>query len=107
GILGASIALELARLGRRVVVLDKNGDAGDGSTRSSTAILRSFYGTRPAVALALEGRKVYEAWPEHLAVEHPRARFERVGCALLLPAHDTVGDSIANLVRSVGVEIET
>jgi sarcosine oxidase subunit beta len=107
GILGTSIGLELARLGLRVVVVDRNGEVGEGSTRSSTAIIRSFYGTKPAIALAFEGRKVFECWSDHLGLERPGARLEPVGCALLLPSEQSQADAVAALMRSVGVPVET
>jgi sarcosine oxidase subunit beta len=106
GILGTSIGLELARCGVRALVVDRNGEAGDGSTHASSAIIRSFYGTRPAVALAHEGRSVYENWAAHLGIEKPKASYQRVGCALLLPAADIQGDRVAAFMRSAGVELE-
>ncbi len=43
GVMGASIALELSRHGRKVVVVDKGGAAGAGSTSASSAIIRFTY----------------------------------------------------------------
>jgi glycine/D-amino acid oxidase-like deaminating enzyme len=40
GVVGSSIALELARGGRQVVVVDKSGGAGHGSTSASSGIVR-------------------------------------------------------------------
>lgn len=107
GILGSSIGLELARLGLKPIVVDRNPEAGLGSTRASSAIIRSFYGTKPAIGLAFEGRKTWEAWPEHLGAEKPRARFERVGSALLLSAAETRGDAVSALLNAVGVPVES
>jgi len=107
GIVGSSIALELARRGRDTLVVDRHADAGRGSTKSSTAIIRSFYGTRPAIALATEGRRVFEQWPEHVGNDRPRASFRPVGCALLLASSDPAGDEIAQLMRSADVAVES
>ena len=43
GVMGASIALELSKAGRKVVVIDKGGAAGGGSTSASSAIVRFTY----------------------------------------------------------------
>ena len=43
GVMGASIALELSKNGRKVVVLDKGGAPGAGSTSASSAIIRFTY----------------------------------------------------------------
>ena len=39
GVMGASIALELQRSGRTVVVVDKGDAVGSGSTSSSSAVV--------------------------------------------------------------------
>ena len=49
GVIGCSIALELSRGGRRVVVVDKGPAAGAGSTSSSSAVVRFHYSTLPGV----------------------------------------------------------
>jgi sarcosine oxidase subunit beta len=48
GVIGAAVALELARGGRSVVVLDKGPGVGAGSTSASSAIIRFSSRTRPA-----------------------------------------------------------
>lgn len=45
GVIGSSIGLELARSGLRVVVVDKFGGAGNGSTSASSAVVRFTYPT--------------------------------------------------------------
>ncbi|MEI8241056.1 MAG: FAD-dependent oxidoreductase, partial [Actinomycetota bacterium] len=49
GVIGSSVALELARGGRKVIVVDKGPSAGAGSTSSSSAIIRFCYSTPDAV----------------------------------------------------------
>src|SRR4051794_38788213 len=44
-VVGPSVALELARQGREVVVLDKAGGIGHGSTSASSTIVRFNYST--------------------------------------------------------------
>ena len=43
GVIGAAVALELARSGRHVVVVDKGPGAGTGTTSASSAIIRFSY----------------------------------------------------------------
>ena len=80
GVIGCSIALELARNGRRVLVLDKAGGAGHGSTSASSAIIRFTYSTFDAVALAWESKFCWDSWAEHLGIAPDGlARFRRTG----------------------------
>lgn len=84
GIIGASIALELARRGYHVHVLEKNKKAGQGSTALSSSVIRCHY-TRPeAVAIALEGRHIWETWAAYTGLSSPRARYHPVGVLFLL-----------------------
>jgi ferredoxin-NADP reductase len=66
GVMGSSIALELARSGRRVVVVDKAGVVGHGSTSASSAVMRFNFSTWSGVATAGESKFPWENWAEHL-----------------------------------------
>ncbi|MGI8680378.1 MAG: NAD(P)/FAD-dependent oxidoreductase [Jatrophihabitans sp.] len=81
GVIGSSIAFELARSGREVLVLDKAGGAGHGSTSASSAIIRFTYSTLDAVTLAWESKSCWEYWADHLGVRDPAglASFRRTG----------------------------
>jgi glycine/D-amino acid oxidase-like deaminating enzyme len=85
GVIGAAISLELARTGRSVVVVDKAGGVGHGSTSASSAIVRFHYSTRTAVALAWEAKHCWEDWRSHLGYDDPDglARFVRTGMLVL------------------------
>lgn len=87
GVIGAAIALELARAGRRVVVVDKAGGVGDGSTSASSAIVRFHYSTYTGVAAAWEARQLWADWQDHLGFEDPAglASFVRTGMLVLDP----------------------
>jgi len=87
GVIGAAIALELARAGRSVVVVDKAAGIGHGSTSASSAIVRFHYSTRTAVALAWEARHCWEDWRGHLGHDDPEgmAGFVRTGMLVLEP----------------------
>ena len=62
GVIGSSIAFELSRDGHRVVVLDKAGGVGHGSTSASSAIVRFNYSTWAGVALAWESLHAWRDW---------------------------------------------
>src|SRR3954469_6701498 len=85
GVIGASVALELARAGRQVVCVDKAGGPGLGSTSASSAIVRFNYSTRDGVALAWEAKHYWESWRDHLAAPSSEllARFRRTGLVML------------------------
>jgi sarcosine oxidase subunit beta len=81
GIIGSSVALELARHGRSVICVDKGPTAGAGSTSASSSIIRFSYSTRDAVLTAWESAAKWRDWPGHLGVDDPdgMARFISAG----------------------------
>lgn len=85
GIVGCSTALQLSRRGVDVLVLDKAGAAGMGSTSASSALIRFSYSTWEGVAAAWESKFCWEDWEEHLGYRDPNgmARFHRCGKILL------------------------
>ncbi|NBE92270.1 FAD-binding oxidoreductase [Nonomuraea sp. KC401] len=85
GVIGSSTALELARAGFRVVVVDRLGGPGQGSTSASSAVVRFNYSTFPGVAAAWEARHCWESWPDHLGFvdQAGMARFWRTGMVFL------------------------
>lgn len=112
GVIGSSIALELARSGRRVLVLDKAAGPGHGSTSASSAVIRFMYSTFASVATAWEAKFCWEAWPEHLgldldALQDPPAlsRFHRTGMLHLDVPAVPLTESM-DLLRAAGVPFE-
>lgn len=96
GVIGSSIALELSRAGRDVVVVDKAGGIGHGSTSASSAIVRFNYSTWSGVAAAWESLHCWQDWRGHLGHDDPAglARFERTGMLVIsggdwFPSHTT------------------
>jgi glycine/D-amino acid oxidase-like deaminating enzyme len=85
GVIGSSIALELVRDGLSVVVVDKAGAAGQGSTSASSAVIRYNYSTWDGIATAWEAKHGWEKWADHLGGvdEAGMARFHRVGKVFL------------------------
>lgn len=107
GVIGAAVALELARTGRRVVVVDKSGGVGHGSTSASSAIVRFNYSTWDGVATAWESQHCWARWAEHLGT--PRgpglAAFRRTGAVLLDAPGSGTAEAIA-LFERAGVPYE-
>ncbi|MEV4143896.1 FAD-dependent oxidoreductase [Amycolatopsis sp. NPDC049691] len=102
GVIGSAIALELARAGRRVVVVDRASGAGQGSTSASSAVIRYNFSTLAGVTTAWEAQFCWSAWAGHLGHDvGALARFERSGLVMLdveaapragwLPLFDEVG----------------
>jgi len=86
GVIGASTALELAKTGRRVLVIDKLGGPGQGSTSASSAVVRFNYSTRDGVATAWESLHHWTDWAGHLGghpAGQPLAKFIRTGLVML------------------------
>ncbi|MFF3372163.1 NAD(P)/FAD-dependent oxidoreductase [Streptomyces sp. NPDC002680] len=85
GVIGSAIALELARSGRTVAIVDKAGGVGHGSTSASSAVVRFNFSTRAGVAASWEARHQWENWAEHLGTrDHDGlVSFRRTGLAML------------------------
>ncbi len=81
GVIGASVAYELARDGWSVTVVDREAGPGQGSTSASTAVVRFNYGTWTGVVAAWEAKHLWEDWPTHLEAPNTDglARFYRTG----------------------------
>lgn len=67
GVIGSSVAYELAKRGLSVTVVDKLPAAGYGSTSSSSAIVRFHYSTEAGVAMSWEGLHYWLDWENHVA----------------------------------------
>ena len=113
GVIGSSVALELARGGRSVLVLDKAAGPGYGSTSASSAVIRFMYSTFASVATAWESKFCWEAWSDHLglgdvaALEDPPvlSRFHRTGMLHLDVPAVPLEESM-DLLRAAGVPFE-
>ncbi len=81
GVIGGAVALELAKAGRSVVIVDKGSAAGAGSTSASSAIIRFSYSTHDAVLMAWESALIWENWADYLGAIDPdgMAKFIRTG----------------------------
>ena len=104
GVIGASVALELARGGRSVVVVDKGPSAGSGSTSSSVSIIRFSYSTLDSVLTAWEAAAMWQDWQGLLGAVDPdgMARFVKTGmCIFNTPDANT--ERVRRLWDDVGI----
>jgi len=86
GVIGAATALELARAGRRVVVVDRLPGPGQGSTSASSAVVRFNYSTADGTAAAWEAHFHWLNWAGHLEApdgDGPLARLRQTGIIML------------------------
>ncbi len=85
GIIGCSIALELARRGWQVTVVDKGSTPGCGSTSASSAMVRFNYDNLQEAVLAWESHARWVEWSKHLGVDDPAglASYVRTGLLVL------------------------
>jgi sarcosine oxidase subunit beta len=107
GVIGCSVAHELARDGLAVLVLDRGPGAGHGSTSASSAIIRFTYSTYTGVAVSWEAKHVWEGWRDHLDGDDDGrlARFHRTG-SLVLDSPDIDRSRMLALFEEVGVPYE-
>jgi len=107
GVLGASIAFELAKLGLRVAMVDKEGAPGHGSTSASSAIIRFNYSTFDGVATSWEAKHYWESWSDHLGRMdgHELASFQRTGM-VVLDTPIAPRERVMALFKKVGVAYE-
>jgi sarcosine oxidase subunit beta len=107
GIIGASIAYELAKRGYATLGIDRLPAAGYGPTSNSCAIVRSHYSSREGVAMAYESYFYWRDWESHVraADELGSARFVDSGVILVKSATGHHAKALRHY-RELGVEFE-
>jgi len=108
GIIGCSVAFELARKGYKTLNVDKLSTAGYGSTSNSCAIIRLHYSTPDGVAMAREGYYYWLKWPEYLGVtdETGMARYVNTGCLVIKTALNKNLKNVMASLDNLGVKYE-
>jgi glycine/D-amino acid oxidase-like deaminating enzyme len=107
GVVGSATALELARAGRSVVVLDRGPAAGCGTTSASSAIIRFNYSTYDGVSLAWEASRYWAQWRDYveLAPDRPGASYTQTGM-IMLDAPTAPRERTCELYEQVGIDVE-
>ena len=85
GVIGAATAFELGKLGYKTLSVDRNAEAGHGSTSGSCAIIRVHYSTLEGTAFAYEGYFYWRDWSDYLEIKDERglAKFRETGCLVM------------------------
>ncbi len=104
GVIGTSIAFQLARRAPgRVVLLDRDVVAAGGSGRSS-ALIRMHYSFPPEVELALRSLEIFKNWED--IVERP-THFRNVGFVRLVPEAEVERlRAQVDMQRGLGANVE-
>ncbi len=106
GVIGCSIALELAKDGHNVISVDKAQGPGQGSSSASSAVVRFNYSTFDSVALAWESFHCWRNWAAHLGNEQDRySKMMDVG-VVMLDAPVISGERTSQLFGAAGVPYE-
>ncbi len=107
GVIGAAVALELARGGRSVVVVDRGPGVGTGSTSASSAIIRFSYSTRDAILAAWEAGAMWRDWAGHLGAVDPDGMCRFIGTGnLILRTVGYDGSAMLELWRELGIPFD-
>lgn len=106
GVIGASIAYHLARLGAKRVLLVERGQIAGGTTAQSSCILRTHYSVPQNVQLAQESLSIFKNFSAYL--DDPEADCGLVRCGYLVVAPDDErGDALRKSLaqqRAFGIE---
>ena len=103
GIMGCSTALQLARRGMEVALLEK-GVIGAGPTGKSSAIIRQHYSNELTARMALHSLRVFQDFENQVGDE---CGFTQTGFVAMVPAKDKAGlEANIELQRRIGIRTE-
>ena len=88
GVVGTSVAWNLAALGAGRVLVLEQGQIGAGTTSQSSGILRTHYSVVENIELAQQSWTVFEHFAEHLQDEDAAAGLVRCGYLIAAPEGD-------------------
>ena len=108
GVIGAATAFELAKQGWKTLSVDRNTQAGHGSTAGSFAIIRMHYSTFDGTAFAWEGYHYWRDWAGYLEARDPNglARFRETGCLVMKTARNGWLEKHIENSRALGCPFE-
>ncbi|MTH95209.1 FAD-binding oxidoreductase [Roseibium sp. RKSG952] len=101
GVIGCSVSYNLAKRGFRTLNVDALPAAGYGSTSSSCAVIRVYYSTLDATAMAYEGYHDWKDWAAYLGTpDGELARFIETGTLVMkTPANGMLEHVVSNVSR--------
>ena len=108
GVIGASVAFELAKRGYKTLNIDKLPTSGYGSTSNSCAIVRAHYSTWDGVAMAYEGFFYWDDWDDYIGVNDDRGmiKYMKTGSILFKLEGEDHSSKCLKLFKEIGVEHE-
>lgn len=107
GVVGASTAYHLARLGGLKVCVVERGPVCSGGTARSCAIVRSHYSVPSNTALTLKSLEILADFPDYLEDRQAASGFVNSGYLFLAPEGEVAAKLTANLELQSGVGAET
>jgi len=108
GVIGSSVAFELAKRGYKTLNIDKLPTSGYGSTSNSCAIVRAHYSTWDGVAMAYEGFFYWDDWGNYLGVEDERGmiKYMKTGSIMFQLQGEDHSKKSLKFFEEIGVEHE-
>jgi sarcosine oxidase subunit beta len=108
GVIGASVAFEMAKKGWKTLSIDKGPEAGYGSTSGSCAIIRTHYSTPQSCALAYESWHYWDKWDDYLGVtdEHGMVEYKNTGCIVMKSHHNNNLKVVCDTMEELGCPFE-
>ena len=108
GVIGSSVAFELAKRGYKTLNIDKLPTSGYGSTSNSCAIVRAHYSTWDGVAMAYEGFFYWDDWDDYIGVMDDRGmiKYMKTGSILFKLEGEDHSSKCLKLFKEIGVEHE-
>ena len=108
GVIGSSVAFELAKRGYKTLNIDKLPTSGYGSTSNSCAIVRAHYSTWDGVAMAYEGFFYWDDWANYLGVEDERGmiKYMKTGSIMFKLQGEDHSKKSLKYFEEIGVEHE-
>ncbi len=107
GVVGASTAFHLAKLGEKKVCLIDRSQVCSGGTAKSCAIVRSHYSVPSNTALTLMTLKIFADFQDWLEDPEAESGFVQSGYLILAPEGDLAGRMRTNLSMQAEVGAET
>lgn len=104
GVIGASVAKEMAAKGLKTLSIDKLPEAGYGSTSGSCAIIRTYYSAFETCALAYESWFYWKDWKNYIGV-HDEAgliEYHDTGCLVIKTPHNKNLKDVCQIMDQVG-----
>ena len=108
GVIGSSVAFELAKRGYKTLNIDKLPTSGYGSTSNSCAIVRAHYSTWDGVAMSYEGFFYWDDWKNYLGVEDERGmiKYMKTGSIMFKLQGEDHSKKSLKFFEEIGVEHE-